>query len=103
INRRFSASLILGAVILTYSHPASTIRIVCSIDPCVSIVSMVVILWMRIGLSAPIGTSPILTSRVLNRLYVVFELQYIPGIMLVFFVFMPKAKLAIFVLIPANL
>jgi hypothetical protein len=31
---------------------------------------------MRIGLDAPIPTSPTLTSRVLKRAYVVRELQY---------------------------
>ncbi len=43
ISSRFFASLILGAVILTYSQPASTILIVCSTVAIVFIVSVVVI------------------------------------------------------------
>jgi hypothetical protein len=47
----------------------------CSTVPMVSIVSVVVMLWMRMGLLPPIGTSPIATSRVTNREYSVNELQ----------------------------
>ncbi len=54
---RFWASFTLGAVIRTYSQPASTMRIVCSTEPSVSIVSTVVIDCTRIGYSLPIGRS----------------------------------------------
>src|SRR5690606_9730412 len=98
ILARFSASLILGAVMRTYSQPASTIRMVCSTEPNVSMVSTVVILWIRIGLSPPIGTLPTVTSRVKNRLYVVFELQYPPGRTITFFVSMRRYKVSVFFL-----
>src|SRR5690606_25669760 len=73
---RFCASLTLGAVILTYSQPDSIMRIACSTEPCVSMVSIVVIDCTRIGLSPPKGTPPILTSIVFRLLYRTRSLQY---------------------------
>src|SRR5690606_1853274 len=79
ISARFCASLIEGAVIRTYSHPASIILMLCSTEPAVSIVSTVVMDCKRIGCSPPKGIVPTRTSRVLNLEYWVMELQYFPA------------------------
>ena len=70
---------VLSAVIRTNSQPASIMRIDCSTVPWVSMVSVVVILCMRIGLFAPIATSPTCTSLVRKRLYCRSDGQYIPA------------------------
>src|SRR5690606_33926101 len=76
MTSRFWASLMLGAVRRTYSHPDSIIRIHCSTDPGVSLVYTVVMDCNSTGLSPPSGTSPILTSMVLRLLYRMILLQY---------------------------
>src|ERR1035437_3221044 len=86
ILRRFSASNLPGAVILTYSHPASTIRIDCSTVAIVFIVSVVVIDCIRIGLPAPKGISPTKTSWVLYLEFFVKLLQYVLNLAIVLFI-----------------
>src|SRR5665213_724721 len=73
---KFCASFKLGAVMRTYSQPASIMRMDCSTVAIVSNVFVVVMDCKRIGFSPPIGTSPIVTTRVFQREYFVSELQY---------------------------
>src|SRR5260370_725443 len=63
----FRESLTVAAVIRTISPRTSARSIVCWIDAAVSIVSQVVVDWTRIGLSPPMPTFPIFTSRVARR------------------------------------
>ena len=76
IFAKFSASFLDGAVSRTSSQPASIMRMDCSIDPSVSIVSVVVILCTRIGAFPPMLVFPTVTSRVTNLVRFMVELQY---------------------------
>src|SRR4051812_24602967 len=67
IADRFSASFLLGAVILTSSAPASIQRMHWATVAAVSMVSVVVMVWMRMGWPLPNNRSPILTSFVGKR------------------------------------
>ena len=76
IFSRFSASVLLGAVMRISSAPASIQRMDCSTVALVSIVSGVVMVWTRIGASPPIIRSPTFTGTVLSRSYCVREEVY---------------------------
>jgi len=67
ISPRFSASRWDGAVTRAISQPARARASTWSMVAFVSRVSVVVIDWIRIGLSPPIPTLPTRTSRVLRR------------------------------------
>ena len=84
---KFSASFLLGAVILTNSQPALIILIDSSTVAIVSIVSVVVIDCTLIGLFPPKPSLPTITSRVLNRENEVNELQYFIIVLLSFYKF----------------
>ena len=81
MNSRLRASLTVGAVIRTISHPTAARSIVCWMLASVSIVSQVIIDWTRIGWSPPIPTLPTITSRVRRRRAGVEACKRMEGVM----------------------
>ena len=67
ISPSAAAALLLGAVMRTISQPASAKASVCATVASTFCVFVVVIDWMRMGLSPPTPILPMLIARVFQR------------------------------------